>query len=185
MAGPALLEPLFGEYALNIDVPDTTALMHGPGRLCDRFGVRIMAVLGFAMYTPSLVCLQFVTQHSMAHKVLLVVLMALCGLGPTVSQPALYVESQIVLEEMEEDNPGIFGKQGAVSQAFAFQIMANYAGLSVGPIIGERMLSRYGWKPLAWTLGALAGVTILPMFFLSHASLQEEEGPRDDQISPS
>ena len=151
------------------------------GRLCDRFGVRIMAVLGFTMYTPTLVCLHFVTQNSISHKVLLAALLALCGLSMSVALPALYVESQIVLEEMEERSPGIFGKKGAVSQAFALQTMANYAGLSVGPIIGEKMLSRYGWQPMAWTLGALAGVTILPMFCLSHASLQDEERQTGDE----
>ncbi|PLN82051.1 putative MFS transporter [Aspergillus taichungensis] len=156
MAAPALLEPLFG-------------------RLCDRFGVRIMTVLGFTMYTPSLVCWQFVTQDSISQKVLLAALMALCGLSISVSLPGLYLESQIVVERMEEHSPGIFGEQGAVSQAFALQTMANYAGLSVGPIIGEKLLSGYGWKPMAWTLGALAGVTILPMFYLSHASLRRED----------
>ncbi|PLB46440.1 putative MFS transporter [Aspergillus steynii IBT 23096] len=155
MAGPALLEPWFG-------------------RLCDRFGVRIMTVLGFAMYTPPLVCLQFVSQDSMSHKILLAVLMALCGLAPSVAQPALYVESQIVLEEMEAHSPGLFGEQGAVSQAFALQTMANYAGLSVGPIVGEKILSRHGWKSMAWTLGGLAGVTILPMFLLSNESFAEQ-----------
>lgn len=155
--------------------------MQSIGRLCDRFGVRIMTVLGFAMYTPPLVCLQFVTQDSMSHKVLLVALMALCGLAPSIAQPALYVESQIVLEEMEMRIPGVFGEQGAVSQAFALQTMANYAGLSVGPIIGEKMLSRYGWKPMAWTLGAVAGVTILPMFFLSSESFPEQSLQGDEQ----
>ncbi|PKY05441.1 putative MFS transporter [Aspergillus campestris IBT 28561] len=162
MAVPALLEPWFG-------------------RLCDRFGVRILAVLGFAMHTPTLVCLQFVTQDSISHKVLLAALLALCGLSLCVALPALYMESQIVVEEMEEHSPGIFGKQGAVSQAFALQTMANYAGLSVGPIIGENMLSRYGWKPMTWTLGALAGVTILPVFYLSHESLRGEEQTEGEQ----
>jgi MFS family permease len=98
-----------------LDAFVAAALMHFSGRLCDRFGVRIMTVLGFAMCTPSLVCLQFVTQDGISHKVLLAALMALCGLALSVAQPALYVESQIVLEEMEEHCLGIFEKQGILA----------------------------------------------------------------------
>lgn len=144
-----------------------------------------MAVVGFTLYTPTLVCLQFVTQDSMSQKVLLAALLALCGLSICVALPALYMESQIVVEKMEEQSPGIFGKQGAVSQAFALQTMANYAGLSVGPIIGENLLSRYGWKPMAWTLGALSGVTILPVFYLGHTSLRGEEQTGGEQTGAS
>ncbi|KAF9883915.1 hypothetical protein FE257_002658 [Aspergillus nanangensis] len=161
MAAPALLEPLFG-------------------RLCDRFGVRIMTVLGYSMYAPSLVCLQFVRDNTLAHKVLLGVLLALCGLSGDLGQPALYLETQLVLDELEEETPGIFGQKGAVAQGFGLQTMANYAGLAVGPIVGQHLFDSFGWEVTMWTLGAIAGVTALPMFFLSNEGIMQEEEARSD-----
>ncbi|KAG2421258.1 hypothetical protein HFD88_000874 [Aspergillus terreus] len=152
MATPALLEPFFG-------------------RLCDRFGVRIMTVLGYLLYAPSLVCLQFVKDNTLSHKLLLGVLMALCGFAGDLGQPALYLETQLVLDDLEGQTPGIFGEQGAVAQAFGLQSMANYAGLAVGPIIGQRLFENFGWTVTMWTLGGIAGVTIVPMFFLSHGPI--------------
>ncbi|KAB8071266.1 putative MFS transporter [Aspergillus leporis] len=157
IAVPALLEPIFG-------------------RLTDRFGARIMAVLGYTFFAPCLISLQFISQNTLTHKVLLAFLVALCSLAPGMAQPGLYIESQMILGKIEDQTPGIFGDKGAVAQAFGLQTMANYAGLAVGPIIGGSLLDRYGWKVMAWVLGAMAGVTVLPMFWLSNETLADEKG---------
>jgi MFS family permease len=175
MATPALLEPFFGMFT-RCD-SEFRSLMHIKlidfilGRLCDHFGVRIMTVLGYLLYAPSLVCLQFVKDNTLSHKLLLGVLMALCGFAGDLGQPALYLETQLVLDDLERQTPGIFGEQGAVAQAFGLQSMANYAGLAVGPIIGQRLFENFGWTVTMWTLGAIAGATTLPMFFLSHGTI--------------
>ncbi|KAF4211391.1 hypothetical protein CNMCM8980_002237 [Aspergillus fumigatiaffinis] len=164
MAAPSLLEPLFG-------------------RLCDRFGVRIMAVIGYSLLTPSLVCLRFVSHDSVSQKILFGVLVAFCGISPDLGQPGLYVESQMVIEEMEEQSPGIFGEKGAVAQAFGLQTMANYAGLAIGPILGEALFDNYGWKAMALALGALSAATVVPSFWLSNRTYsQETEGTEEEHL---
>jgi MFS family permease len=135
-----------------------------------------MAVLGYTFFAPCLISLQFISQNTLTHKVLLAFLVALCSLAPGMAQPGLYIESQMILGKIEDQTPGIFGDKGAVAQAFGLQTMANYAGLAVGPIIGGSLLDRYGWKVMAWVLGAMAGVTVLPMFWLSNETLADEKG---------
>lgn len=81
--------------------------------------------------------------------------------------PALYVETQQVLEGMERDKPGIFGRKGAVAQGFSIQTMAQFLGLFFGPLWGGFVEYRFGWKAMSCSLGILAGVTALPMVWLS------------------
>lgn len=151
------------------------------GRLCDRFGVRLMAVIGNSLLTPSLVCLQFVSHDSVSQKILFGVLVAFCGISPDLGQPGLYVESQMVIEEMEQQSPGIFGAKGAVAQAFGLQTMANYAGLAIGPILGDALFDNYGWKAVAWALGALSAATVIPSFWLSSRTYSHETEETEEE----
>jgi MFS family permease len=97
--------------------------------------------------------------------------------------PALYVETQQVLEEMERARPGIFGKRGAVAQAFGIQTMASFLGLFLGPLWGGFVEYRFGWRAMAWSLGLLAGVTAVPMLWLSDGApgevVEGTEGERE------
>jgi MFS family permease len=97
--------------------------------------------------------------------------------------PALYVETQQVLEEMERARPGIFGKRGAVAQAFGIQTMSSFMGLFLGPLWGGFVEYRFGWKTMAGTLGLLAAVTAVPMLWLSNGApgeaVEGTEGERE------
>lgn len=81
---------------------------------------------------------------------------------------------------MERQTPGIFGKKGAVAQAFGIQTMAQFSGLFLGPLWGGFMTYRFGWKVMAWSLGVLAGLTAVPMLWLSggHHHHRVEGGDR-------
>ncbi|KAM0105737.1 hypothetical protein ACP6JB_008652 [Aspergillus fumigatus] len=131
------------------------------GRLCDRFG--------------------FVSHDSVSQKILFGVLVAFCGISPDLGQPGLYVESQMVIEEMEQQSPGIFGAKGAVAQAFGLQTMANYAGLAIGPILGDALFDNYGWKAVAWALGALSAATVIPSFWLSSRTYSHETEETEEE----
>jgi hypothetical protein len=85
------------------------------------------------------------------------------------SKPALIVEMQRVLDDMEAANPEIFGDKGAVAQAFSLENMAHFGGLALGPMVGGIVEFRYGWKVMTLALGVLSAVTALPMLFLSGA----------------
>lgn len=68
---------------------------------------------------------------------------------------------------MERARPGIFGRQGAVAQAFGIQTMAQFTGLFVGPLWGGFMDGRFGWSILGWSLAVLMGLSALPAWWLS------------------
>ncbi|KAL2008992.1 hypothetical protein VTN00DRAFT_7186 [Thermoascus crustaceus] len=144
---PALLEPLFGY-------------------LSDRFGVRIIAFTSFALLVPCLVCLRFVEYNSLQQKVLLCALLALVGLFVDLNKPALIVQMQQVLDDMERKTPGIFGEKGAVAQCMSLEMTTYFAGVLFGPMWGGFVMYRSGWNTMTWTLGLLVGVTALPMLWL-------------------
>ncbi|CAI7581554.1 unnamed protein product [Penicillium discolor] len=60
--------------------------------------------------------------------------MEFTGFIINVGLPALYVETQAVLDDMECKRPGIKGPKGAISQAFSLQTMAQFIGLFFGPL---------------------------------------------------
>lgn len=90
--------------------------------------------------------------------------------------PALYVETQQALEQIEHQSPGIFGPKGAVAQGFSIQTMAQFVGLFFGPILGGLVESRFGWGVMTAVLGGLAGVTVLPVCWMSGSSSGDEDG---------
>lgn len=126
-----------------------------------------MAITSFLAATPILLSLQFITTNTLAHKIFLPTLVTLAGLATDLAQPALYLETQLVVDTMEAHNPGVFGEKGAVAQAFSLQVMASFAGLMLGPMVGGFLSDRYGWAAMAWSLGLLTAVTAGPMVFLS------------------
>ena len=83
------------------------------------------------------------------------------------SEPALLVEIQHVLDDMEAKDPGVFGGKGAVAQAFGLENMAHFGGLALGPLVGGFVEFRYGWKVMTLGLAALSALTAVPMLWLS------------------
>ncbi|RLL93300.1 hypothetical protein CFD26_100031, partial [Aspergillus turcosus] len=153
------------------------------GSISDRYGARVVTFTGFLLLSLPITSLRFVESNTTPHIILLLSLLGLIGLLINACVPALYVETQQVLEEMERARPGIFGKRGAVAQAFGIQTMASFLGLFLGPLWGGFVEYRFGWKTMAWTLGLLAGVTAVPMLWLSDGApgdvVEATEGERE------
>lgn len=93
--------------------------------------------------------------------------------------PALFVETQVVLEDMERARPGIFGRKGAVAQAFGIQTMAQFLGLFLGPLWGGLVGARFGWGTVGWSLAILTGITALPSWGLSGRSQGQKHHDHD------
>ncbi|RJE25580.1 Major Facilitator Superfamily, partial [Aspergillus sclerotialis] len=137
------------------------------GYISDTYGNRLISFLGFALLSPTLISLRFVSQNSTDRKILLFTLQGLIGLFMNLCLPALYVETQQVLDEMERARPGIFGRKGAIAQGFSIQTLAQFLGLFFGPVAGGFIEYRFGWNAMVACLGVLAGVTAIPMLLLS------------------
>lgn len=147
-----------------------------------------MATISFISATPVLICLQFINANILSHKILLPSLVTLAGLATDIAQPALYVQTQLVVDSMEARNPGVFGEKGAVAQAFSLQVMASFAGLMLGPMVGGFLSDRFGWSAMAWSLGLLTAITAGPMALLSSTTGDDdddvEERGRDPEREP-
>ncbi|KAJ5771931.1 Major facilitator superfamily domain general substrate transporter [Penicillium odoratum] len=167
-----------------IFLPSAFASLLGPyfGSLCNYYGPRAMAFTGFILLCPTLTCLSLVAHNSWPHIAALIFLLGLTGLFINLGLPALYVESQAVLDEMELRKPGIFGPKGAIAQAFGLQTMAQFIGLFFGPLWGGFIEYHYGWKTMAWTLGLLVFITAIPVLWLSGKSHDEVHGPEADPL---
>ncbi|KAJ5795021.1 hypothetical protein N7457_001620 [Penicillium paradoxum] len=152
-----------------IFLPGASAAILQPffGFLSDRVGSRIITFTSFAILAPSLIFLRFVEHNSPSHIALLCVILVIVGMCIDLSEPALLVEMQRVLNDMEAEDPEVFGRRGAVAQAFSLENMAHFGGLALGPMVGGFVEFKYGWKVMTLGLGVLSAVTALPTLWLS------------------
>lgn len=151
------------------------------GFLSDRLGSRMITFTSFAILAPSLVFLRFVEKDSPFDIALLCVVLVLVGMCIDLSEPALLVEMQRVLNDMEAEDPEVFGGRGAVAQAFSLENMAHFGGLALGPMVGGFVEFRYGWKVMTLALGVLSAVTAMPMLWLSGPIVQNSWSESADE----
>ncbi|KAJ5443196.1 hypothetical protein N7445_004309 [Penicillium cf. griseofulvum] len=137
------------------------------GVLSDLLGSRVITFASFAILCPSLMCLRFIEENSPTHIAILCVLLGLIGMCIDLNERVLIVEMQRVLDDMEAEDPGVFGGRGAVAQAFSLENMAYFGGLALGPMVGGLVEFQYGWKVMTLGLGVLSAVTAMPMLWLS------------------
>ncbi|PYH47549.1 putative MFS transporter [Aspergillus saccharolyticus JOP 1030-1] len=149
------------------------------GHLTDKHGPRPIATISFSLLTIPLLCLRLVTNHNTAHIILLLTLLTAIGLLINLCTPALYVETQQVLDAMEEEavaataaaeeeparrvapTPPPKGTSAPVAQAFGIQTMAQFLGLFLGPLWGGFVEWRFGWAVMTGSLAGLTGVELV------------------------
>ncbi|KAH9990464.1 major facilitator superfamily domain-containing protein [Xylariaceae sp. FL0662B] len=145
---PSLCEPIFGW-------------------LVDKLGVRVMAVTGFALLTPSLFFLSFAHEDSTRDKVLLWALLGCTGFCMAMAGPAGFIEAATILARMEEEEPGVFEPNGGTGLSISLQTSAFFIGLLAGPAWGGFVTAGAGWPTTCWSLALLSCITCLGMFRLS------------------
>ncbi|KAJ5182542.1 hypothetical protein N7492_000158 [Penicillium capsulatum] len=151
--------------------------------LADRLGSRMIAFASFAILSPTLFCLRFVQDNTFTDKAILCAILGITGMCVDLSEPALLVEIQKVLDDMETQNPGVFGENGAVAQAFSLQSMAHFGGLALGPIAGGFVSFNFGWNVMTLGLGMLSLFTAIPMLWLS-GRVDESENEVGEERQP-
>ncbi|KAL2834335.1 major facilitator superfamily domain-containing protein [Aspergillus cavernicola] len=167
----ALLEPLFGYIA-------------------DKHGTRPPAFISFLLLPIPLCCLSLVTTNSPAHITLLLLLLTLTGLLINLATPALFVETQDVLDSLNlqprprprpnqpqntnetpnPPNPNKLGKSNGIAQAFGVQTMAQFLGMFLGSLWGGFVEWRFGWRVMVFSLAGLCFGTCWGMLMLGKGS---------------
>ncbi|TVY49025.1 putative MFS-type transporter [Lachnellula occidentalis] len=126
------------------------------GQLSDHFGPRWIAVLGCALTSIPLFLLRLVEENSTQHKVLLGGLLVLTGFTNILIVAPVAADLSTCVEEMEEDQPGIFGPGGAYGQVFALFNCSMAAATMFGPIVAGAISEQYGWKAMTVAMGVFS-----------------------------
>lgn len=168
-----------GLIFLAIIVP--TFLAPLTGAVSDRYGPRWLTVIGFIIALPFWVCLRFVTENTIQHKVLLSALLVLIGASLTCILSPLMAEITYVVDAKEKKNPGTFGKMGAYAQAYGLFVMSYAAGTLVGPLWGGLVNSTAGWGTMTWTLGLLSASGAVPAFIWTGGLITRKNAKSADE----
>ncbi|THY43195.1 MFS general substrate transporter [Aureobasidium pullulans] len=133
------------------------------GKYADTHGARWLTAVGFIVTGPCFILFRLVDHDSIRQKVLLCALLAIVGLGVTLSLTPLMAEVSYAVEAQGAKRPaGFFGRNGAFGQAFGLFNMAYAAGTMVGPILAGFIKEKDGWGTATLVLGCLSLITTVP-----------------------
>ena len=138
------------------------------GIMCDRWprSMRYMSSASLVASVPVLVSLRFVEHNTIEHKALFCVLLSLVGFISSFVQIPAVLEVDRAVKEKEEDTPGLFGRRGAVAQAYGLCTGSYALGSIVGPLFAGFIREYAGWKTMAWALAIISGLSALPTYLL-------------------
>lgn len=122
------------------------------GWVCDRYGARWPSTAGFALSIPPFVCLRFVTDSTVGHKVLLGALLAILGGTFTFANTPLMAEITYAIDAEEAASPGLFGKKGVYGLGYGLFCTSFALGGSVGSLMSGYVMDGAGWATLTWVL---------------------------------
>lgn len=180
---PLFVEETFGWQATAaglIFLPITLAAIVSPvsGWLVDKYGPRWPTVAGFIVLVPSQAALCFVTHNSLGQKALLCALLGLIGIGLAFALTPLLTEITSVVEFEEKKQPGIFGKTGAVAQAYGLFNFSWALGSMIGPIWAGFMKRNVNWTWMTLSFALLSFVTTFPIAFWTGGSILHDRRRR-------
>lgn len=122
------------------------------GWLTERYGARWPSFAGFLASLPLLVCLRFVTEDTIGHKVLLGALLALLGVTLVFSNTPLMAEITFAIEAEEAKSPGVFGEKGVYGLGYGLFCTSFALGGSIGSLMSGYIMSSSGWGTVTWAL---------------------------------
>jgi len=152
-----------------------TDLLLGPvcGWCIDRWGTRIVGVIGFLFLVPALVLLRLpfeqavVDSLSTAHQITLyAALLAVNGIGEAIIAPIPTVESGLIVDKYWKANRDLFVR-APYAQLYGINSMLWSGGLTVGPLVAGALKDNIGYGNMNAVLSGLCGLAaILSFLFL-------------------
>ena len=161
-------------------------LFVGPlaGWAVDRYGTKIVAVLGYGYLAPVLFCLRAVHAGGKEQLILYCVLLGLAGIGlaaigaPSIVevrvQPMLllpqprivlvadtihYPQAGRVVQKYHKANPDFFGDTGPYAQLYGLNSMVFSGGLALGPFIAGGLRDAIGYGNMNAVVAVICFVT--------------------------
>ena len=153
------------------------------GTLCDRIGAKALVTTGFVLLTPSWILLQLVNHDSFDQIVLLCILLTTIGIALNLIIAPVYTEAKATVDEIQEEEVGIFGEKGAYAMGFALMNMAYAVGSLLGPILGSLLMERIGWQRSTLLVGILCGLCIFPSVYFLGGRRQKKSMIRNNEVT--
>lgn len=158
------------------------------GWCVDRYGTKVLSVLGFAELVPSLVLLRLSTDSFFAEKLdsgrqiaLYAGLLAANGIGLSIINSPSIVEAGSIVEKYWQANEDIF-EQAPYAQLYAINSMVFSGGLAVGPMLAGYLRERIGYGNMNAVLAGICGLTSICAAFLMGRAKEDlsDRGDSDD-----
>ncbi|KAK3360248.1 major facilitator superfamily domain-containing protein [Lasiosphaeria hispida] len=132
------------------------------GKLADRYGAKWPTFAGFALTVPLLVCLRFVTDNTLNHKILLCALLTLLGVTLlTLANTPLLAEMAYAIDAKEATRPGVWGNTGVYGVAYGLWTTGYALGGTVGSLMAGYLKAGPGWATTTWSLAILCAAGVL------------------------
>lgn len=126
------------------------------GDFCDRYGPKLIATVGLFFSVPFFICLRFVTEDTIQHKVMLCGLLVGIGIGIACIVGPLMAEITYSLDDGKTDPA-----ETAYAQAYGLYNMAFSGGTLVGPLLGGFIRDGAGWGTVGWSLAIILFFTAI------------------------
>lgn len=150
------------------------------GILSDRHGTRWLSAGAFAAGVPVMVCLRFVSENTLRHKILLGALLFLEGTVLTITATPLMAEITYAIESKAKRRPGIWGDKGVYGIGYGLFTNAFALGGTVGSLVAGYVVAGAGWGTLTWVLAVFSasGAVVVALW----CGEQGRDGGRKDEI---
>ncbi|KAI0896659.1 MFS general substrate transporter [Annulohypoxylon nitens] len=149
------------------------------GWLSDKYGAKWPTFFGFCLCIPLLVCLRFVTENTIQHKILLGFLLAPLGISLAFANVPLMAEITYVIEDKAAKEPGIFGEKGVYGLGYGLFTMAFALGGTIGPIWGGYVVESAGWGTMTWSFAVWAASGAVVVFIWLETKVNRVEGTEE------
>ncbi|KAJ5108563.1 hypothetical protein N7456_005238, partial [Penicillium angulare] len=147
-----------GMMFLSLQLP-FILLASAAGWIRDRSGLRYPTTIGWILLAPTMWLLG-VPGTSKLHDItggngegLYIFAVTAFGVISPFVRGAGYLQLSIVLNELQDNNPSMFGPQGGSNRVFALQDIALSLGLMIGPLISGLLSESVGYYWMGFTFG--------------------------------
>lgn len=154
------------------------------GWAVDKYGPRVLSVIGFAFLVPTLVLLRLPVEPSVADKLdnghliaLYASVLALNGAGLAIIGSPSIVEAGRLVENYSKANKDIFSEGAPWAQLYGINSMVFSGGLTVGPLVAGTLREKIGYGNMNAVLAGVCAVTaVLAALYIGRKEEDQDDG---------